>query len=192
MVVTNDADLAARADVLRNHGASISEEQRHRGPQPYLLAAFEELGFNYRMTDIQAAIGLVQLGKLDAFIDERDRWARYYREALADLEWLTQPILPNDGRHAWQAYVTYVDPARAPMPRNEIMSRLHKMGVATRPGTHAVHMLDYYRKRFGFSPDDLPASRDCELNTMAIPLHNRMTEGDYAYVVDCLYSIARS
>jgi dTDP-4-amino-4,6-dideoxygalactose transaminase len=55
MLVTNDADLAARADVMRNHGASISEEQRHHGPQPYLLAAFDELGFNYRMTDIQAA-----------------------------------------------------------------------------------------------------------------------------------------
>lgn len=191
MLVTGDPKLAARADVLRNHGASISEEQRHQGPQPYLLAAFDELGFNHRMTDIQAAIGLVQLGKLDGFIEERDRWARYYREALADLAWLQQPISPNDGRHAWQAYVTYVDPALAPLPRNDIMARLHEMGVATRPGTHAIHMLDYYRRRFGCAPDDFPASRDCERNTMAIPLHNRMTEDDYAYVVECLRRIGR-
>lgn len=192
MLVTNDPALAARADVLRNHGASISEEQRHHGPQPYLLAAFDELGFNYRMTDIQAAIGLVQLGKLDAFIDERERWARFYREALADFTWLAHPVTPNGGRHAWQAYVTYVDPARAPLPRNEIMARLHARGVATRPGTHAVHMLGYYQKNFGYGADDFPGARDCERNTMAIPLHNRMSADDYAYVVDCLKKIARN
>ena len=105
---------------------------------------FDELGFNYRMTDVQAAIGLVQLGKLDRFIDERDRWARTYREELADIPWLRHPERPNHGRHAWQAYVTDVDPAAAPLPRNEIMARLHARGVATRPGTHAVHTLGYY------------------------------------------------
>jgi dTDP-4-amino-4,6-dideoxygalactose transaminase len=191
MLTTIDSDLAAKANVLRNHGASISEEQRHHGPQPYLLAAFDELGFNYRMTDVQAAIGLVQLGKLDRFVDERDARARYYREALADIDWLRHPQAPNSGRHAWQAYVTYVDPNRAPLPRNEIMARLHEMGVATRPGTHAIHMLGYYQKRFGCGVDDLPGARDCERNTMAIPLHNRMTDDDYAYVVGCIKEIAR-
>jgi dTDP-4-amino-4,6-dideoxygalactose transaminase len=191
MLVTNNPELSARADVLRNHGASISEEQRHHGPQPYLLASFDELGFNYRMTDLQAAIGLVQLTKLDTFIAERDRWARFYREQLADIDWLQQPVTPNDGRHAWQAYVTYVDPQRAPKPRNEIMAELHRRGVATRPGTHSVHMLGYYRERFGYAVDDLPGARDCERNTMAIPLHNKMSEDDYAYVVDCINDVAR-
>jgi dTDP-4-amino-4,6-dideoxygalactose transaminase len=192
MLVTHDEALAARANVLRNHGASISEEQRHHGPQPYLLASFDELGFNYRMTDLQAAIGLVQLNKLDGFIAERERWARFYAEQLADIEWLRQPMQPKDGRHAWQAYVTYVDPARAPISRNAIMAELHRRQVDTRPGTHAVHMLAYYRRYFGTEPDDLPGARDCERNTMAIPLHNRMTEDDYAYVVDCIRTIART
>jgi len=191
MLTTNADALAARAQILRNHGASISEEQRHAGPQPYLLPAFDELGFNFRMTDLQAAIGLVQLGKLDGFIDERDQWAHYYREALADLPWLRQPEVPPNMRHAWQAYVTYVDPETAPLPRNEIMAQLHAMGVATRPGTHAVHMLGYYRDRFGLKPEDFPGARDCERNTMAIPLHNRMNRDDYAYVVDCLHRVAR-
>jgi perosamine synthetase len=186
MLTTDDGALAEKANVLRNHGASISEEQRHHGPQPYLLASFDELGFNYRMTDVQAAIGLVQLTKLDRFIEERDARARYYRETLADIDWLRHPQAPNSGNHAWQAYVTYVDPVRAPLPRNEIMGRLHAMGVATRPGTHSVHMLGYYRKRFGHQIDDLPGARDCEQNTMAIPLHNRMDDDDYKYVVDCL------
>jgi dTDP-4-amino-4,6-dideoxygalactose transaminase len=191
MLTTNDSAVAARADVLRNHGASISEEMRHHGAQPYLLADFDELGFNYRMTDIQAAIGHVQLGKLDGFVAERERWARFYRDALSDIEWLRQPQSPNGGQHAWQSYVTYVDPDTAPLSRNEIMARLHNLGVATRPGTHAVHMLGYYRKHFGYRPDDFPAARDCERNTMAIPLHNRMTEDDYAYVIACVRGIAR-
>lgn len=191
MLATNDANLAARADVMRNHGASVSEEQRHIGPQPYLLADFDELGFNYRMTDVQAAIGLLQLGKLDTFIAERDRWARFYRDALSDIAWLRQPIMPNDGQHAWQSYVTYVDPERAPFARNEIMAELHRRGVATRPGTHAVHTLGYYHRRFGYAVDDLPGARDCERNTMAIPLHNMMSEDDYVYVADCIKEIAR-
>jgi perosamine synthetase len=191
MMTTNDDAIAAKAQILRNHGASISEEQRHSGAQPYLLPDFDELGFNYRMTDIQAAVGLVQMTKLDRFIDERDSAARRYREELADIEWLRQPIVPNDVRHAWQAYVTYVDPKLAPLPRNEIMAKLHARGVATRPGTHAIHMLGYYRERYGITPDDFPGAKACENNTMAIPLHNRMTEDDYSYVIECLRDIAK-
>lgn len=183
MLTTNDAALAAVADQLRNHGASISEEQRHQGPRPFLLPEFNLLGFNYRMTDLQGAVGLVQLRKLDAFVAERQRWAEYYRDRLADIPWLRMPSFPDRGVHAWQAFVTSVDPARAPMPRNAIMERLQEQGIATRPGTHAVHMLGYYRERFGLTPDDYPGARDCNDNTMAIPLHNRMTADDYAYVI---------
>lgn len=186
MVTTGDGELAARMEMLRNHGASVSEEQRHRGPRPYLLPEFNLLGFNYRMTDLQGAVGLVQLGKLDRFVDERARWAAWYRERLADIEWLCLPEEPIRGRHAWQAFVTRVEPKLAPLPRNDIMDKLQQWGVSTRPGTHAVHMLGYYRDRFGYRPEDLPGARACDIGTMAIPLHNRMTSEDYEYVVDCL------
>ena len=189
MFTSRDPGLSATADMLRNHGASISEEQRHRGPRPYLLAEFNLLGFNYRMTDLQGAVGLVQLAKLDRFIAEREQWARWYMEQLADIPWLRMPSLPEGGQHAWQAFTTYVDPARAPMPRNDIMERLQADGISTRPGTHAIHMLGYYRQRFGCRADDLPGARDCNDHTMAIPLHNRMVAEDYAYVVERLRSI---
>ena len=189
MVTTNDDKLAERVKMLRNHGASVSEEERHRGPRPYLLPDFDVLGFNYRMTDLQGAVGLVQLGKLDQFIDERARMAARYRKELADLKWLRMPDEPMDGRHAWQAFVTYVDPKTAPKPRNDIMEYLQQRGVATRPGTHAVHMLGYYRKKFGYRPDELPVARDCECCSMAIPLHNRMSEDDFWYVIQQIKSI---
>ena len=189
MVTTQDEQLADTANMLRNHGASISEEQRHKGPRPYLLPEFNLLGFNYRMTDLQGAVGLVQLGKLDSFIDERDHWARWYMQELAAIPWLRMPQRAADGRHAWQAFVTYVDPARAPLPRNDIMERLQRQGIATRPGTHSVHLLGYYRDRLGLTPDDYPGARDCDAHTMAIPLHNRMVADDYAHVVAVLKDI---
>ncbi|QZI71848.1 DegT/DnrJ/EryC1/StrS family aminotransferase [Pseudomonas protegens] len=186
MVTTSHPELAERMNQLRSHGASLSEEQRHLGPRPYLLPEFNLLGFNYRMTDLQGAIGLVQLGKLDGFIDERARWAQYYCEQLADIDWLRLPTTPQGSRHGWQAFVTYIDPQKAPMPRNDMMEILQAKGISTRPGTHAVHMLAYYRERFGLKPEDFPGARDCNDHTMAIPLHNRMSEEDYAYVVEAI------
>lgn len=189
MVTTNDDGIAETANMLRNHGAAISEEQRHRGPRPYLLPEFNLLGFNYRMTDLQGAVGVVQLSKLDRFIAERDAWARWYAGELASIPWLRMPQWPSDGVHAWQAFVTYVDPDRAPRPRNEIMEHLQKRGVSTRPGTHACHLLGLYRERFGLSPGDFPGARDCDAQTMAIPLHNRMSADDYRHVAESLKEI---
>jgi perosamine synthetase len=189
MVTTNDDPLAEKMNSLRNHGASISEEQRHHGPKPYILPDFEHLGYNYRMTDLQGAVGLVQLGKLDRFVEERQFWAEFYHRELSDVPWLRTPPIPAGYRHGWQAYVCYVDEARAPMPRNAIMEELQALGVSTRPGTHAVHMVGVYRERFGYSPDDFPGARDCDQYSMAIPLHNRMTSEDFQYVVDAIKAI---
>ena len=186
MLTTNDAEIAEHADRRRNHGASVPEEVRHSGPQPYLLPDFDTLGFNYRMTDIQAALGLEQLRKLDRFIADRADGARFYAQELRHLNWLSLPEAPMGDVHAWQSYVVRVDPDAAPMPRDAMMQTLQARGIATRPGTHAVHMLGYYRDRFGLQPEDYPGSLDCARNTMAIPLHNRMSEDDYAHVVQCL------
>lgn len=183
MITTNDSQLAKTFNIMRNHGASISEEQRHHGPQPFILPEFELLGYNYRMTDLQGAMGLVQLEKLATFIKERQQWASFYSEQLSGIEWLNTPTVPRGHSHGWQAYVCLVDEKKSPMPRNKIMARLQERGISTRPGTHAVHMLSLYRNRCSYATEDFPASRDCDRYSMAIPLHNRMTEDDYSYVV---------
>lgn len=191
MLTTNNKQLAEIAGILRNHGASVSEEQRHKGPKPYILPEFNLLGFNYRMTDLQASIGYVQLAKLERFISERQKWANFYRQELAGIEWLQMPHIIDGIHHAWQAFVTYVEPKRAPRARDQIMEYLQEKGIATRPGTHAVHMLGYYQNRFGFKDNDLPGARDCYQNTMAIPLHNRMTAEDYHYVVEVIKNLGK-
>lgn len=188
MVTTNDTALAEIGDQLRNHGASVSEEVRHRGPRPYLLPDFNVLGFNYRMTDLQGAVGVVQISKLRQFIRDRQQWADFYIAGLSGVSWLRLPKAPENGQHAWQSFVTYVQPELAPAQRNVIMERLQQRGISTRPGTHAVHMLSYYATTFGFKPNDYPGARASNDNSMAIPLHNQMVREDFGYVVDVLKS----
>lgn len=189
MVTTNDDKLAALIGSLRNHGASISEEERHHGPKPYILPQFNLMGFNYRMTDLQGAVGTVQIKKLDKFIDERAKWAKFYDEQLKDISWIRTPQFGSDYHHGWQSYVTYIDESKSPCSRNDIMEKLQQLGVSTRPGTHAVHMLNFYAQKYNLKPDDFPGARDANNYSMAIPLHNRMTEEDYKYVVAALKSI---
>lgn len=189
MLTTNDDSIASHLDMLRNHGGSISEEQRHHGPKPYLLAAYDIVGYNYRMTDLQGAVGFVQLKKLDSFIDERNNWAQYYSEQLADIEWLTTPAMPQGYRHGWQSYVTLVNEKKAPMTRNLIMEVLQQKGISTRPGTHAIHMLGAYVKKFGYKPQDFPSAFAADQYSMAIPLHNKMVKDDFDYIIDALKSL---
>jgi dTDP-4-amino-4,6-dideoxygalactose transaminase len=189
MVTTNDQELAHKISSLRNHGASVSEEERHHGFQPYVLPDFNLLGFNYRMTDLQGAVGIVQLSKLDDFLAHREKWANFYHQKLGGIPWLRTPAVLSGYRHGWQAYVCYVEESKAPMSRNEIMKTLFAKGIHSRPGTHAVHMLGLYKQKFGFTPDDYPGARDCDRYTMAIPFHNRMASEDYEFVVETLRAI---
>lgn len=189
MLTTRDPQIAELLMSLRNHGASISEEQRHKGPRPYILPEFNLLGYNYRMTDLQGAVGYVQLQKLKKFIEERERWANFYFEQLKDVDWLGLPRVPKGYGHGWQSFVTTVLPDKAPMSRNELMEYLQQRGISTRPGTHAVHMLGYYAKKFGYKPEDYPGARFANDQSMAIPLHNKMTEKDYSYIINILLNI---
>ena len=183
MITTNNEDLAETLNILRNHGASVSEEQRHSGAQPYLLPSFDQIGYNYRMTDLQGAIGIAQMEKLDGFLRFRRRWACYYQESLSAVGWLDLPVEPEGYQHSWQSYVCKVNDEHAPYDRNSIMQILQERGISTRPGTHAVHMLGYYSKKYDYGSDLCPSSRDMYLKSMAIPLHNAMDEQDFEYIV---------
>lgn len=189
MVTTNDAALGEVMNKLRNHGAEISEEQRHHGPRPYILPEFNFLGYNYRMTDLQGAVGVVQIEKLQTLIAERQKWARYYVQALEEIDWLSMPVGAGEMHHALQAFVTRIHPDKAPMSRNDIMDKLMSLGIATRPGTHAVHMLGYYQQSFGFHEDDFPNAKLSDTQSMAIPLHNKMNQEDFDHVIAAIRSI---
>lgn len=186
MVTTQDDDFATQLNVLRNHGASVSEEQRHKGPKPFLLPTFEVMGFNYRMTDLQGAVGVQQMKRLDGLVAQRRQYAEMYMEALADVDWLKLPLVPSNCVHSWQSFVTLFNQDCVGVSRNQVMESLEAMGIATRPGTHAIHSLGYYANKYSLTPDDFPVAQRLNDQTMAIPLHNRMSEQDIYHVVDCL------
>lgn len=189
MCVTNNAALSKKLILLRNHGASIPEEKRCSEDKPYMMPDFKILGYNYRMTDMQGAMGVVQLSRLRGFILERQKWAEWYIKELKGLKWLITPCVPEGFQHSYQSFVCYVDEDRAPMPRNKIMEKLHLKGISTRTGTIAVHMQDYYARKYDIDPDRFPVSKDCDLHSLAIPLHNRMSPADYKYIVKTLKGI---
>ncbi|MBA3673386.1 MAG: DegT/DnrJ/EryC1/StrS family aminotransferase [Chitinophagaceae bacterium] len=188
MLTTNDDAIAEHLDKLRNHGASISEEQRHNGPKPYILSAFDIVGYNYRMTDLQGALGTVQIKKLDQFIDERQKWAEYYSENLKDITWLRTPQVADGYKHGWQSYVLFIDEKKSPLKRNDMMEVLQQKGIATRPGTHAVHILGAYSNIFNLKPHDFPGAYAADQYSMSIPLHNKMVKEDFDYVIKALHS----
>ena len=190
MITTNDDLLGEKLQILRNHGASISEEQRHHGAKPYILPDFNVLGYNYRMTDLQGAIGVVQLKKLDHFIDERTQWAAYYKKQLASISWLSLPIFSTDYKHGWQSFVLIINEYKAPYSRNEIMEHLQEAGISTRPGTHAVHMLGFYKKKYNIQPQDYPGAQVANDKSISIPLHNRMVKEDFEYIVHTIKNIS--
>lgn len=181
MVTTDAPEIAATVMSLRNHGAKPIP-----GAPSYEMPAFDQLGFNYRMTDIQAALGSSQLAKLDRLIDERAAGAAFYAAELTSIEWLRLPEDPAGDRHGWQSYVVMVDPAQK--RRKDVMEALYKRGIHTRAGTHAVTSLEYYVRK-GANPKDFPGATACAEESMAIPLHNRMTHDDYHYVAEVLRSL---
>lgn len=191
MITTNDDGLAEHLRRLRDHGAAMTDLQRHLGARPYLLADHPDAGYNQRMTDIQAALGSAQMQRADAIIAERQRLAKIYDDAFASLSWLRTPAHIDGLEHGYQSYPCFFQPeavtvesvSRINAARNAWMDRLQQAGISTRPATHAVHMLSFYREKYGLKPDDFPnawAANDCSIS---LPLFHGMTEAEQAFVI---------
>ncbi len=191
MILTDDSALARRMRELRTHGSTVSADARDKG-KGFLLPEFNEAGFNYRMTDIQAAVGLAQVKKLDWIIQQKricaDRYTALIRESLPEL---IPPFEPEGYFHTWQSYVCMLnlealglsDPEAGGQFRNALLAELEDLGIATRQGTHAVHLLGYYKNRFGYRPEDIPGAWACDRLSITLPLYIGISEEDQAHIV---------
>jgi len=198
MVLTNDADRAAYMKTLRSHGATVSEIDRHK-QAGYLMPDFNELGYNYRMTDIQAAVGIAQMRKMDFITNTRRQKAALYDRLIGEMgiDFLTPPHVPKGYFHTYQSYVCVLDMERlgcrdieeAAHLRNELMSKLDARGIATRVGTHATHMLGHYRDRCGFAPEDFKVSYMLDGLSVTLPLYVQLTEQDQVRVLQALLDV---
>jgi len=185
-VTTDRDDIAAIVRSLRNHGSTGAPDPSVEPHGPWTMATFGRLGYNLRFSDIQAAVGVAQMAKLDGLLTERRRWARRYTELLHTLA--NDIALPSDGDvegHTYQSYVVRLrDGGR--LRRNSVMQSLADAKIETRPGTHAVHRLDYYRNKYGISADAYPNAALAEDTTITLPLFPGMSNGDQEFVAEQL------
>jgi perosamine synthetase len=196
MVLTNDSDIARQVRIMRDHGGEMSDLKRHESGIA-LLPDYNMLGYNYRMTDIQGALGATQLQKLPMILERKHVLARRYDEALKGLEILRTPAVAKGLIHGYQSYVTLVMPEfsgkltvarveRYHRMRNKIMAELASRGVATRQGTHAVHALGYYGRKYGIRQWDYPCALAADRLSLALPIYPQMTNTEQNAVIDAV------
>jgi len=204
MLITNDEKIAGLVSMLKDHGASKSDLQRHIEKGGSLLPNFDILGYNYRMTDIQGALGSCQMDKKERIMNGRRRIAKKYDDALKSevvnnkklSEILIPPYIPNGYKHGYQSYVCLftggVDLTelnkdiidKINQKRNNLMQVLEENGIATRQGTHAVHTLGYYKVKNNFKDEDFLNSYAADRLTIALPMYADMSDEEFQYVID--------
>jgi dTDP-4-amino-4,6-dideoxygalactose transaminase len=182
MVTTGSDAIGKSVRRLRDIGAD-----RDAGG---VMPDFRELGYNYRMTDLQAALGITQMAKLASILAARRAAARRYDALLAALDWLQLPPPNRDEEHSYQSYVVLLraggDPDAGGERRNRIMAALASAGIGCRPGTHAPHLLTYYRDKYGLRPNDFPNSWRADRLSIALPLYAGITDDEKRQVADAL------
>ena len=191
MITTNDEKLASKLRCLRDHGADISDLQRHTSPKPYLLADHNEAGYNQRMTDIQAALGSKQMDRADEITKERKRLAQNYDDAFKNLDWLKIPEYKNNFVHGFQSYpciysneiISLDNLSYLKEKRNNFMNDLQSKGISTRPATHAVHMLKFFKDKYKISNEKFLQSYFANEVSISLPLFHGMTSKEQDYVI---------
>lgn len=176
MIVTDDARFATRLRRLRHQGMSLSDFERH-GASPTRFENYPEIGYNFRMTDIQAAIGLCQLEKLDDMLARRRRAAERYIAALSNHPAIEPPVVPDYAEPNWQSFQVRVR-ASGSLSRDEVMEALHTHGIPTRRGVMASHLEPPYR----VYPAQLPHTERAAAECLQLPMHPGLTDSD----VDCV------
>jgi perosamine synthetase len=182
MITTADEDLAARLRRLRQHAMTVSDVARHASSK-VMVESYDEVGYNYRMTDLQAAIGLVQLRRLPDMLARRRQLAGRYSARLGSVPWLVLPQEPERVRHSYQSYMVRLQ-GDAPIGRDELMQELLDRGISTRRGIMAIHREAPYRSD---EWDRQLANTNLVTDTaVVLPLFHEMSNEEQDYVIDCL------
>jgi dTDP-4-amino-4,6-dideoxygalactose transaminase len=187
MVTVDDPEAAVRLRRLREHGMNVSAADRHASAQP-VLEAYLETAYNYRMTDIQAAIGLVQLGRLAGLVAQRRELAARYRHLLADVPGVTAVRDPAYGQGNFQSFWIRLDPEFR-TGRDEVLAALAARGVSARRGIMAAHLEPAYAD-LAPTVGPLPVTERLTRDSLILPLHHALTEADQDLIVGILRELA--
>ena len=184
-VTTQSDELASKVKALRNHGGTGSPDSAIEAHGPWTMGKFDVLGYNLRLSDIQAAVGVAQMAKLAKLIADRRRQARRYLDALAPATQLGLPVGGDIAGHTFQSFVVRVkDGGRK--RRNAIMSAMADASIQTRPGTHAVYRLGYYQEKYALPLNLFPHASEAEDTTITLPIVPFMKDDDQDRVISVL------
>lgn len=197
MITTQREDFDQLARILRDHGASRSDLSRHTGKAGFLLSEYNHLGYNYRMTDIQGALGCAQMDRAAWILETRSQRAQHYNQLLTEVEWLETPRVPDGFVHGYQAYVCLFCPEEPTLSnvdqlhqeRNELMMQLEAKGIATRQGTHAPVLQGYYTEKYALHPEQFPNAYLADRLGLTLPLYAQMTEVEQVLVLQSLQQV---
>lgn len=186
MITTNNEAYYNRLKLLRQHGMSVNDRVRHES-KSVIFEDHVEVGYNYRMTDIQAAVGIHQLARLDWLVGERRKIAFYYLDKLKDIDWLQLPSENEDCYTNYQSFcVTLKD--NTPISRNDLMQKFLDLGIATRRGVMTIHRETAYKNTGTFS---LPISEKTHDTTIVLPLYVPMEISDVDSVINVILDIVK-
>ncbi len=197
-VTTNDPKIAARLRRLRNHGTlrdPSAFQFPHMGieagkPNPWYYEMVE-LGFNYRMTDIQAALGISQIKRLPFFIHRRETISNRYRHAFESHPYLTFQEIPPGYRSAWHLFVILIAFEDIGKSRRQVMEELRALGILTQVHYLPLHLHPYYRHLLGTGENDLPGAESYYRKALSIPLFPAMTDEDVERVIQAIYKVIK-
>ena len=174
MIVTEDEEWAKLFRSLRNQGRDVFDAWLNH----------TRLGYNYRLDEMSAALGLVQMQRIEELLAKREQVARWYNERLTDVEFIERPyIAPTTTRMSWFVYVVRVKP---PANRDEIMRKLTEAGIPSRPYFTPIHLQPFYREKFGYQRGDFPVTEYLGDVCLALPFSGVMTETQVGQVCAAL------
>src|SRR6185437_7107758 len=184
MVVTDDRSIADHVRVLRSHGATVSDLDRHKA-KGQIYEEYRELGYNYRMTDIQAAIGIEQMKRLDDLLAKRRAVAARYNDAFCGIEQIQTPAEPDYARHSYQSYVIRLR-AGCRVGRDDVVRELVDAGISSRKGIAPCHLEPLYASGARLS---LPITESVAKQSLFLPLYASLSESDQARIIDTVTRI---
>ena len=188
MVLTNDAKVAARIKMLALHGMSQDAWKRF-SDDGYKHYEVVEIGFKYNMMDLQAAIGMHQIKRVESYWRRRHEIWKHYNEAFADLPVRLPAPFESNSRHAQHLYTILIDETRASVTRDEFITALHHRNIGTGVHYRAIPVHPAYQDRFGWRPDDYPNANAIGRSTVSLPLSAKLTDDDVADVIAAVQSV---
>ncbi|GIX07643.1 MAG: spore coat protein [Candidatus Poribacteria bacterium] len=188
MVTTSNSALAERVRRIRYHAFSRDTWQRQSAEQPWAYDILEQ-GYKCNMTDVQAAVGLVQLEKLEAGMRIRRRIVAQYRRAFAPLELFDLPQEPEEGEHAWHLYIVRLRPERLRIGRDRLVAELNRRNIGASVHYIPLHLFTHYQKRCGVRPGDFPRAEEAFARVLSLPLWPGMSAQDAQDVIAAVQEI---